>query len=111
MELTDAFKQISDVVIDAYFITDVEGRILDYNRAFFALFSRQVARKLNEEFDKTIFMVTHDPVAAERFKTFTPLGRFGDPAELATALLFLASPASNFVTGAVIPVDGGWTAW
>jgi PAS domain S-box-containing protein len=46
MELTDAFKQISDVVIDAYFITDPEGRILDYNRAFFALFSRQVARKL-----------------------------------------------------------------
>lgn len=46
MELTDAFKQISDVVIDAYFITDAEGRILDYNRAFFALFSRQVARKL-----------------------------------------------------------------
>ena len=46
MELTDAFKQISDVVIDAYFITDAEGRILDYNRAFFAFFSRSVARKL-----------------------------------------------------------------
>ena len=46
MELTDAFNQISDVVIDAYFITDAEGRILDYNRAFFAFFSRSVARKL-----------------------------------------------------------------
>lgn len=46
MDLTEAFKQISDVVIDAYFITDEKGRIQDYNRAFFTLFSRQVARKL-----------------------------------------------------------------
>lgn len=46
MDLIDAFKQISDVVIDAYFITDAEGRILDYNRAFFRLFPRQVAREL-----------------------------------------------------------------
>lgn len=46
MDLTDAFKQISEVVIDAFFITDAEGRILDYNRAFFRLFPRQVAREL-----------------------------------------------------------------
>jgi NAD(P)-dependent dehydrogenase (short-subunit alcohol dehydrogenase family) len=39
----------------------------------------------------------------------TPFGRFGEPAELAGALLFLASPrASGFVTGACIPVDGGF---
>ncbi len=46
MDIAEAFKQISDVVIDAYFIADTKGRILDYNRAFFALFPRQVARKL-----------------------------------------------------------------
>lgn len=41
----------------------------------------------------------------------TPLGRFGDPKELVGAALWLLSPASSFVTGAVIPVDGGFTAF
>jgi NAD(P)-dependent dehydrogenase (short-subunit alcohol dehydrogenase family) len=36
-----------------------------------------------------------------------PAGRAGDPAELVTALLFLASDAGSYVTGIVVPVDGG----
>jgi 3-oxoacyl-[acyl-carrier protein] reductase len=38
-----------------------------------------------------------------------PLGRMGRPEEFAAVIAFLASPASSFVTGVTIPVDGGWT--
>ena len=41
----------------------------------------------------------------------TPLGRFGNPEDLVGAMLWLVSPAAAFVTGAVIPIDGGFTAF
>ncbi len=41
----------------------------------------------------------------------TPAGRFGEPAELLGACIWLCSNASTFVTGAIIPVDGGFSAW
>jgi NAD(P)-dependent dehydrogenase (short-subunit alcohol dehydrogenase family) len=41
----------------------------------------------------------------------TPMDRFGEPGELLGALLWLASPASQFVTGIVVPVDGGFLAF
>lgn len=41
----------------------------------------------------------------------TPMGRFGAPEDLIGTMVWLASPASAFVTGAVIPVDGGFNAY
>ncbi|HZN36856.1 MAG TPA: SDR family oxidoreductase [Pirellulaceae bacterium] len=39
----------------------------------------------------------------------TPLGRWGQPADVAGAALFLASPAAAFITGVILPVDGGYS--
>ncbi len=47
----------------------------------------------------------------QKIITHTPMGRLGEPDDLIGTLLWLASPASAFVTGAVIPVDGGFSAY
>jgi NAD(P)-dependent dehydrogenase (short-subunit alcohol dehydrogenase family) len=41
----------------------------------------------------------------------TPLGRCGEPSEVASAVLFLASEAASYITGSVLSIDGGYTAW
>jgi gluconate 5-dehydrogenase len=51
-----------------------------------------------------------DPEFDAWVKRRTPAGRWGDPHELAGAAVFLASPASDYISGQVIYVDGGFTA-
>ena len=52
-----------------------------------------------------------DPAFAERLAGRTMLGRIAHADEIRGPLLFLASTASSFVTGAALAVDGGWTVW
>lgn len=58
-----------------------------------------------------VAQIRNDP---ERFKFInerTPMGRWGHLPELEGTVIFLASPASDFITGQTIYVDGGWTIW
>ena len=54
--------------------------------------------------DRQVF----DPGRLERR---TPLGRLGETAEMAQATAFLLSDWASYITGAVLPVDGGWSAY
>jgi 2-deoxy-D-gluconate 3-dehydrogenase len=51
-----------------------------------------------------------DPARSSAILDRIPAGRWGVPADLAGAALFLASPASDYVCGTIITVDGGWMA-
>ena len=52
-------------------------------------------------------LVAELPELKEQMETRTPLGRLGEPDDIAAAVLYLASPASAYVTGKMLEVDGG----
>ncbi|MEV5746966.1 glucose 1-dehydrogenase [Actinoallomurus sp. NPDC052308] len=58
---------------------------------------------LNEDVDD-------DPRVRDFLDHQVPAGRWADPTELTAAALLLAGPAASYITGAILPVDGGWTA-
>ena len=52
-----------------------------------------------------------DPEYAKRMKSRIPLGRWAMPEDIVGATLFFASPASDFITGQILYIDGGVTTW
>jgi len=56
-------------------------------------------------------LITSGRLDARRIAARTPLGRMGQPEEIARVVAFLASQEASYVTGAIVPVDGGYTAF
>jgi len=73
-----------------------------YNITVNALCPGPLATELNAP-------VMNNPQANQFFLNHIALGRWGQPEELGGAIVFLASDASSFMTGATLVVDGGWT--
>ena len=58
-----------------------------------------------------VTQIRTDPVRFNFINERTPMGRWGQPEELEGIIIFLAAPASDFITGQIIYIDGGWTVW
>jgi NAD(P)-dependent dehydrogenase (short-subunit alcohol dehydrogenase family) len=58
-----------------------------------------------------VAQLRNDPERFQFITERTPMGRWGQPEELVGTAVFLASRASDFITGQTLYVDGGWTAW
>jgi len=58
-----------------------------------------------------VTQIRNDPERFNFINERTPMGRWGYLPELEGIVIFLASPASDFITGQTISVDGGWTIW
>lgn len=55
-------------------------------------------------------VLKNDPVRGPQILDRIPKGRWGDPAELAGLVVFLASDASSYINGSIVAIDGGWLA-
>lgn len=51
----------------------------------------------------------NNPAVLEHFKAAKPMGRIGQPEEIAEAVIFLCSDGASFITGQTLAIDGGWT--
>jgi NAD(P)-dependent dehydrogenase (short-subunit alcohol dehydrogenase family) len=58
-----------------------------------------------------VAQIRNDPERFNFINERTPMGRWGYPHELEGIVIFLAAPASDFITGQTIYIDGGWTIW
>jgi NAD(P)-dependent dehydrogenase (short-subunit alcohol dehydrogenase family) len=63
------------------------------------------------ETQMTKYAMVDDPVMAAKWMELTPMARAGQPDEIASIVVFLASQAASYMTGSVVTADGGYTCW
>ena len=86
----------------------IKGGIVNLTRYLASYFGKHNVR-VNNICPGGIFD-SQEPIFVRNYEHRVPLKRMGRPEEIASAVLFLASDAASYITGATIMVDGGWTA-
>lgn len=86
----------------------IKGGIINFTRYLSSIYGKDGIR-INTICPGGIFD-NQNKTFVNQYNEKVPLGRMGNPEEIASATLFLASEAASYITGATIMVDGGWTA-
>ncbi len=109
-----ASLQSEEVLPERAIYAATKGGVRQLTKAFAVEWAKYGIRvnAVSPAFIKTpmVEKVLADPKWYNLIVSRTPLGRPGTPEEVAELILFLASPRSSYITGANIPIDGGWTA-
>lgn len=86
----------------------IKGGITNLTRYFSSYFGKDGIR-INNICPGGIFN-NQNPKFVKQYNSKVPLKRMGKPEDIASAIVFLSSDASNYITGATLMVDGGWSA-